>query len=295
MIKTYKHYIKDFLGLVLLIIRMFIPYRKRQILSIYFHNPSPILFERVIKHLSKNKYKFISLKQFEEIIRTKKLNQKIAVITIDDGFKNNLKLLDVVKKYNVYTTIFVTTSAIKEGNFWFEFVGDEGQSKTSVTRKKILMKKMDENSFNIEINKLKAKTQLIRTALTEQELIKLNTNPLVAIESHTVTHPSLPYISENAQRIELMDSKIILEKLTNKEINYFSYPMGDYTEKLKILAKESGYKLCFSCETIPVELNKIDVFSIPRRCVNDDAGYYEALSKVYGIWDNIKNKITKNE
>lgn len=71
--------------------------------------------------------------------------------------------------------------------------------------------------------------------------------------------------------------------------------MGDYSEELKILSKECGYELCFSCEIFPIELNNIDKYSIPRRCVNDDAEYYEALSKVYGIWDNIKNKIAKNE
>lgn len=293
--KIYKHYLKNFLGLVLLLNKFFIPFRNRQILSVYFHNPSPIVFERVIKHLSKKGYKFIPLKQFEEIIRTKQLDQKIAVITIDDGFKNNLKLLNIIKKYDVYTTIFVTTSAVKEGNFWFEFVGDEGQSKAAVTREKNRLKKLDENRFIVEITELKAKKHLIRTAITEQELIELDNSPLVEIESHTVTHPSLPYISEEAQRNELLESKLILEKLTNKKINYFAYPMGDYTERLKILAKESGYKLCFSCETVPVELNNIDVFSIPRRCVNDDAGYYEALSKVYGIWDNLKNKISKSE
>ena len=71
--------------------------------------------------------------------------------------------------------------------------------------------------------------------------------------------------------------------------------MGDYSDQLRNLSKECGYELCFSCETFPIELNKIDKYSIPRRCVNDDAGYYEALSKVYGIWDNVKNKISKNE
>lgn len=289
------NYLKVFLGFILLFLKIFIPYRKRQILSIYFHNPSPILFESLIKHLNKSGYKYIPLKQFDEIIQTKILDQKIAIITIDDGFQDNLKLLDIVKKYNVYITIFVTTSAIEEGNFWFEFVGKDMRSKAAVTHEKIRLKKMNENDFNSEIIEIKSKTHLRRTAMTEKELIQLDLEPLVAIESHTVTHPSLPYISENAQKKELVDSKIILEKLTSREIKYFSYPMGDFTNELKILAKECGYSLCFSCETFPVELNKLDRFSIPRRCVNDDATYFEALSKIYGIWDGIKNKISKNE
>ena len=287
--RRYIYYLRELFGLVLLLFKLFIPARKFKILSIYFHDPSPRLFERIIKYLNANHYRVISMKQFNEIINKKQLNEKIAIITVDDGWQNNIKLLDVIRKSKVYITIFVTTSAVEQGNFWFEYV-KKGKNKgeASIKKEKIRIKKLDENSFNAEIVALKSGISMDRSAFTKDELIQLSKEPLVTIGSHTVSHRSLLYSSYNVQKIELLNSKNILEGWIGKTINYFSYPSGDYSDQLKILAKECGYELCFSTETYPIELNEIDRFSIPRRCVNDNAGYYEALSKIFGIWYKIK-------
>jgi peptidoglycan/xylan/chitin deacetylase (PgdA/CDA1 family) len=87
---------------------------------------------------------------------------------------------------------------------------------------------------------------------------------------------------------ELADSKEILENWTGKQIQYLSYPGGDFTEDQLELAKECGYRLAFTTQTSYIDLNTIDRYSIPRRCVNEDAGFFEALSKIYGIWYKIK-------
>lgn len=288
--RRYIHYLRELFGLVLLLFKLFIPARKAKILSIYFHDPSPSLFERIINYLNANNYRIISLKQFNDIIDKKQLNEKIAVITIDDGWQNNIKLLDVVRKHNIPITIFVTTSAVEQGNFWFEYVGkNKKQNSLSIKKEMLRLFKLDENEFNSEIIKLKSSLRLlIRSALTEKEVIELSKEPFVTIGSHTVSHPSLPNNSLNAQINELINSKSYLEKITNQEINYFSYPFGHCSDQLKSLAKECGYMLCFTTGTNHIDLNHIDKLSIPRRCVNDNAGYYEALSKIFGIWYKVK-------
>ncbi len=290
MIKRNVNYLKETIGLILLLFKLIIPLRKFKILSIYFHNPPPILFEKIIIYLINNKYTIISLKQLSDIIYNKRMNGKIAVITIDDGWQNNLGLLDLIRKYKVPVAIFVTTSAIEEGNFWFEYVGRiKNQKKASIKRDKVRIKKLDYENLRTEICKLKASLNLYRTVLTKDELIQLSKEPFITIGSHTVNHLSLPYSRKDVQQMELLNSKLILETWTGQKIIYFSYPMGDYTDDLKVLTKECGYKLCFSTETDHIELSKLDGFLIPRRCVNDDAGYFEALSKIFGIWYKIKN------
>lgn len=261
------------------------PYRKSKILSIYFHNPSPKLFERIIKYLHTNSYELISVDQFNEIIDNKFVNKKTAVITFDDGWQKNLDLLEIVKKYKVYTTIFVTTSSIEQGNFWWEYVEiDESLSKASMKREINRIKKLDSKAFLAEVLALKSGAIIDRSALTKEELIQISKEEFVAIGAHAVNHFSLPDKSIEIQKSELLDSKNILELLTGQRIDYFSYPGGDYNEGLKKLAKECGYKMCFTIEPSCIDLNKIDKYSIPRRCVNDDAGFFEALSKIYGIW-----------
>jgi peptidoglycan/xylan/chitin deacetylase (PgdA/CDA1 family) len=287
--RRYVHYLRELFALVLLLFKLFIPASKSKILSIYFHNPSPKLFERIINYLIDNNYTIISLKQFNDIIDNKQLNEKIAVITIDDGWQNNLQLLEIVRKYKVFITIFVTTSAIEQGNFWWEYVGiGKNQNKASIKREIIRIKKLNAKAFYFEISNLKSDITIDRSVLTREELIKLSKNPFVTIGSHTVSHISLSNKSFEVKKNELLDSKNTLEMWTGQRIIYFSYPFGDYTEELNKLAKECGYKLCFTCETSNLYSNRIDRYSIPRRCVNDNAGFFEALSKIHGIWYKIK-------
>jgi peptidoglycan/xylan/chitin deacetylase (PgdA/CDA1 family) len=282
-------YLIELFGLVLLMFKLFIPARKIKILSIYFHNPSPKLFESIIKHLVVKGYRFISLEQFNVIIDTKQLNEKVAVITIDDGWQNNIELLEIIRKYKVYITIFVTTSAIENGNFWFEFVGI-GKDKNGSYRKQevIRIKKLNAQEYYAEISNLKSQVEIGRSALTREELLQMSKEKYVTIGSHTVSHISLPNKQIDVQKDELIDSKDILEEWTGKTVEYFSYPGGDYSEEQKELAKECGYKLCLTTETSYIDLNRIDKYSVPRRCVNDDAGFFEAVSKIYGIWYKIK-------
>lgn len=279
------HILKESFGLVLLFVKLFIPDRKLQVLSIYFHNPSAKLFETIILHLCNQGYRIVALEEFDNLIQTRKLKEKIAIITLDDGWRNNLELLDIIKKYKVYITIFVTTSAVEQGNFWFEYViKGKHQTNASVKREKIRLKKLNEINFDKEITFLKSRVTLQRSALTQDEVVQLSREPLVTIGSHSVRHTSLPYISIEAQRDELSESKKILEKWTGHNINYFAYPSGDYSDKLRVITQECGYNLCFTIDTSFINLEKVDKLLIPRMCVNDDAGLFEALSKMYGLW-----------
>ncbi len=291
MTKQVKYYSRELFGLISLFFRLFIPSRKLKILSIYFHNPTPDLFESIIKHLNKRGYKFISLKQFNELIENRQLNEKVAIITIDDGWQKNLQLLDIVRRYKVFITIFITTSPVEEGNFWWEYViKRERKNKISIEQELESIKNLDEKSFKAEIRRLKSSLNLERSALTKEEIIQLSNEQLVTIGSHSVSHPILTNNSNNVQKSELLDSKRTLESWTNQSINYFSYPNGNYSENLKVLAKECGYELCFIDDASYIDLNNIDKFSIPRMSIYDWGGYFEALSKIYGIWQKFHKK-----
>jgi peptidoglycan/xylan/chitin deacetylase (PgdA/CDA1 family) len=288
MTKKINHFLKEFIGLGLFLTKLFIPAKKFQVLSIYFHDPTPVLFETIVRHLYANSYKIVALQDFNILIQNKRLNEKIAIITLDDGWRNNLELLDIVRKYKVFITIFITTSAIERGNFWFEYVRkSKYQTKASVKRKKIYLKKLNETSFENEISSLKSGVILDRSALTKEEVIQLSKDPLVAIGSHSISHISLPNISAEAQKKELSDSREILEMWTGHGINYFAYPSGDYSDDLKVLLKDCGYELGFTIDPLYIDIEKVDKLAIPRMCINDDAGHYEALSKMYGIWHKL--------
>lgn len=69
---------------------------------------------------------------------------------------------------------------------------------------------------------------------------------LVAIGSHTLTHPYLPDSSEKDARRELVQSRLTLETLLNKPVPYFSFPYGGMTPSLVCLCEEAGYSRIYS-------------------------------------------------
>lgn len=77
------------------------------------------------------------------------------------------------------------------------------------------------------------------------EAKKLSRNPLVVLESHTITHPNLTKVPLARAKSEIIQSKEYLEKALGKEIKYLSYPEGSFNPDVMQLAQEAGYRLAF--------------------------------------------------
>jgi peptidoglycan/xylan/chitin deacetylase (PgdA/CDA1 family) len=85
--------------------------------------------------------------------------------------------------------------------------------------------------------------------LTTEQLMVLNDEQLCTIGSHTVSHRLMSTLSKKESIYEVSESKICLEKLLKKEINYFAFPYGSYyaCTKLNIRhVQNAGYKAAFS-------------------------------------------------
>lgn len=281
-----KHLLKEMIGFGL--VQLFGRAGKdmRGVYSVYFHNPSPALFRGIVSWFSKNGFGFLSLEQFEQQYKAKTLSQgKYALITFDDGWVNNLKLVDIIEEYNVPVGIFIPTEPVISGNYWWEYTGIPQQEQYSGVANTAAFKQLGRETFFEKVDLLKARYSLTRSCITVDELTTLSTHNLVTIGSHTVTHPILIRSEQQAQQYELSVSKSQLESWIGKEVKYLAYPNGDYNSITTTLAAESGYALCFSTEPLQITGNQdIKPYAIPRFSVNDHGGYYENLAKALGIW-----------
>ena len=137
---------------------------------------------------------------------------------------------------------------------------------------------------------LKKKYSLERSVLTEQELVKIASHPLVSIQSHTMSHPILTNCDDEILSYELNSSKAYLENLLHHKIEAFSYPNGNFSNREIEAVKKAGYKMAFTTEYIPIQINHTNLYRIPRMAMNTYGGYYENLSKILGIWQDILKK-----
>lgn len=257
------------------------------ILSMYFHNPSKELFEKILKWLLARGFRFISISELDSIIRQKLNTEKLAFISFDDGWKGNIELMESINKYKIPVTIFVTTNALKEGNYWWEYSLINGQRKYSGIKEVEEFKKLEEIEFNEKMAILKQNYCLKRSSITLEELIKISKNEFVTIGSHTVNHPILIRCSPETQIIELMESKKILSQLLNKNIEYLAFPNGDYNEDTLNFTKQCGYKMAFTINPGRIDVENVDPYTIPRNALYDRGGYYENISKILGVWQKL--------
>lgn len=261
--------------------------QKQRCLSVYMHNPSPALFEKIVKWLNRHGYKAISLAELYKYLYLGIWPEgKNVFISFDDGWQRNMELIPVIEKYHIPITIFVATEPISSGNYWWEFaIKDSGYSDIS------RLKQMPHSLFLQHIEQLKSKYTLERTSITEEELIALMNNPLVSIQSHTVTHPILTNCTKEEQIIELFSSKGYLQERTNDRIYAFSYPNGDYNNEVIKNTQNAGYELAFTTEQRHIrEKDRQRLFTLPRVAINTNGGYYENLSKMVTIWQKIRQR-----
>ena len=99
------------------------------ITPIYFHNPSKELFEKCINWLIVNNYYFISTDDLYDVLNSNKpINNGAVCITVDDGFKDNLKnIIPIITEHNIPLTIFIATEPVKNGVFWWSYVNKHNE------------------------------------------------------------------------------------------------------------------------------------------------------------------------
>lgn len=182
-------------------------------------------FEDHLRYLKKEGFKTFT---FEEALQIKKncIPGKYVIITFDDGYEDNYTLaFPILKKYGFTAIIFLVAGL--EFNSW------------------------DEQSDEPKLKML------------NQQQIREMTEYGIEFGSHTLSHADLSKEPEEKVKVELADSKKIIEAKVGKEITSLAFPYGNCNETVKTIAKETGYKFVYATDNAPLGLHE-DLFQIRR-------------------------------
>ena len=105
------------------------------------------------------------------------------------------------------------------------------------------------------------------------------------IAAHTVNHCNLGKIEIEQVQTEVNESKIELEKIVGKPIEFFSYPFGKKTDISKNacqIVQHAGFKALFSAYG-GVVTNCCDLFDIQRKGANSEYLPLDLLMEIDGI------------
>lgn len=219
-----------------------------------------------------------------------------VMITFDDGYLNNLNVVAPMhESLEIPFTVFMTTHWLEGRFFWWDIIThnkdrlplSDKMGTDEVLKSLMSLPDIEQKEKGVDelILKYQLKNELNKElrCLNIAELSALSNSKWVNIGSHTISHPRLALLSSENQEIELINSKIELEKITGKQIDWLSYPHGGkkaFNQESKVLASKIGYKYAFAAYSGKVS-NLFDPYEIPRIHIGN-----------YGVND-LKQKLAK--
>jgi peptidoglycan/xylan/chitin deacetylase (PgdA/CDA1 family) len=206
---------------------------------------------------------------------------RAVAITFDDGYRSIHELaLPILRERRLPATVFVTSGHMTDdSSMWNDVIleavrrlpgdtldlGDIGlkvyamngveQRKASAARLTEDCKYLTPEGRQVMLDRLQ---ELVRADLRQHlmltpEMIRDLVRNDIEIGGHTVTHPILARLGDEAAFREITDNKRDLEQVTGRPIRLFAYPNGkqgvDFDERHVEMVRAAGYRAAFT--TLP--------------------------------------------
>lgn len=259
------------------------------------------------------RYQIEYINNHYDIVPLNQAREDAVTITFDDGFRDfYTEVYPYLSQNDIPATIFIATAKIgsKEelwtsellrlifsGNdsrlfcrlkmpmFSYDFTTQSLEEKITLYHavRRLCMKSEEAvlQSILLQLREWAGMDSIGREEycfLTEEEIRILANNPLVTLGAHTCSHISLGAFPKAYQEQEIIRSKEELERITGKEILYFSYPFGqqyDYNEETIEILKHSGFTKAY---TTRLQIGRNRTYEIPRAAMPNLGG------KEFDIW-----------
>ena len=239
-------------------------------------------------------FNVLALPDAVERLRSGTLPARAAAMSFDDGYADNCTVaLPILRRLGLSCTFFVATGFLDGGRMWNDTVIEavRGASGTTLNldalgldrhdigsvaaRRRTIdtllerlkyLDTLERESMAADIAKL-SRTEMPNDLMLSSGQVRTLCNAGMTIGAHTVNHPILCSISDEAARKEMLASKSRLEEIIGKPVGLFAYPNGkpgkDYSRTHVSIAREAGFSAAFSTSA-GVATRHSDLFQLPR-------------------------------
>jgi peptidoglycan/xylan/chitin deacetylase (PgdA/CDA1 family) len=218
------------------------------------HSVSPVAFEEQMRFLA-TKCNVISLDRLVGCFNGKGvLPDNPVVITFDDGLADNYTVAyPILKKYDLPATVFVVPDWVApcEGSQANE-TGPDGKRYMAWNQ----IREVSQNG--------------------------------ISVGAHTVSHRSLPTLTLEEARYEILESKARLKQQLGQPIRFFAYPYGafrDLNRDIVHMVAESGYD-CAVTSLSGTNRPSTSLYALRRTEIEVSDGMYVFSKAMAGALDN---------
>ena len=229
-------------------------------------------------------------------MREGSLPPRAVCITFDDGYRATYEIaLPILKRLKLPATVFVTTGYLDHGSMWndrivqavralpeggadlrefgldvFRLDGDPSRQQLlhAIDAKCKYLHNEGRAEFIARLEEVAGGSDVQPNLMLTREMVALLAGEGIEIGGHTVTHPILTKLSDEAARQEIVQNKQVLEEITGRPLRLFAYPNGkfgmDFDERHEKMVAEAGYEAAFS--TTPGAMSReYDLYRLPRQ------------------------------
>lgn len=206
------------------------------------------------------------------------------LLTFDDGYANNRRLLPVLKEYRIPATFFVATGFVgAETAFWWDAIyrarHREGTHATNRGRRRRALHTLSRADAEAHVRHTYGADALASVGeldrpMTEAELRAFAAEDLVTIGNHTVDHTRLTMLAPAQVDTQIAEAQAFLEAVTGARPRTIAYPYGDWSPAVVAAARAHGLELGLTCDARrdSLPLGPDDLFRLGRFAVfSDDA------------------------
>ena len=232
-------------------------------------------FRLVIEYYLSQEFMFVSP---DEILLGIKDDRNYVLITFDDGYYNNLRVVPLLHEYRIPAIFFIATYFIHEKvGYWWDFIHrscrEKGMSNEKIDACVESMKKYTHVDIanhllqNYGITNQKPVADIDRP-LTPDELKDLAQDTLVHIGNHTRNHVILTNYFEADIRQQIQASQTDIHDLIDEAPSVISYPYGNYSKSIIEIAQQCGLKMGITVDNVvnpaPIDQTSPDIMTLGR-------------------------------
>jgi len=207
-------------------------------------------FRECLQYFSSHEYAFVSP---EDVKRGLSDSANYILITFDDGYFNNTRILPILEEYSAPAVFSICTTNVKEGNcFWWDVVyrqrRQEGRPYKEISRELAALERQsieqrDRYVLNLSREKALRPRGDIDRPFTPDELKRFAKEKYVLLGNHTRDHAFLPACSPDEMRYQLSGCQQDIMEMTHKLPVTASYPHGKCTPQVIEASRKAGLRV----------------------------------------------------
>ncbi|RJG07042.1 polysaccharide deacetylase [Noviherbaspirillum cavernae] len=219
---------------------------------------------------------------------------RAVCITFDDGYASTHDVaLPILSELKLPATVFVTTGYLDQGVMWNDKIIEavrhlpgerldlraaglaEYSLRTIDDRKQTIQRLTEDSKYlppaarhdlTLRLQDMAGGVRTDGLMLTREKVCKL-AQAGIEIGAHTISHPILTSLEDEAAREEIAAGKEQLEAITGRPVRLFAYPNGkagmDFDTRHVAMAREAGFDAAFTT-AIGAATKGHDRYQIPR-------------------------------